>query len=161
MSDDNKNLSDDLDDMIGDVKEGAKKAGDKISQKANEFSDDAKELGREAKQAASDFADDAKQVLSDGKNVAIIAHIWWIGWIIALIMNNGEKKTELGSFYIRQMLGLLLFSFLSWIPIPYFPFIIGVAGLVLWIMSLLGALSGEKKPVPIIGEQFQDWFKSL
>ena len=25
MSDDNKNLSDDLDDMIGDVKEGAKK----------------------------------------------------------------------------------------------------------------------------------------
>ncbi|RED44515.1 putative membrane protein [Winogradskyella eximia] len=161
MSDDNKNLSDDLDDMIGDVKEGAKKAGDKISQKANEFSDDAKELGREAKQAASDFADDAKQVLSDGKNVAIIAHIWWIGWIIALIMNNGEKKTELGSFYIRQMLGLLLFSFLSWIPIPYFPFIIGVAGLVLWIMSLIGALSGEKKPVPIIGEQFQDWFKSL
>ena len=136
MSDDNKNLSDDLDDMIGDVKEGAKKA-------------------------ASDFADDAKQVLSDGKNVAIIAHIWWIGWIIALIMNNGEKKTELGSFYIRQMLGLLLFSFLSWIPIPYFPFIIGVAGLVLWIMSLIGALSGEKKPVPIIGEQFQDWFKSL
>ena len=161
MSDDNKNLSDDLDDMIGDVKEGAKKAGDKISQKANEFSDDAKELGREAKQAASDFADDAKQVLSDGKNVAIIAHIWWIGWIIALIMNNGEKKTEFGSFYIRQMLGLLLFSFLSWIPIPYFPFIIGVAGLVLWIMSLIGALSGEKKPVPIIGEQFQDWFKSL
>jgi len=161
MSDDNKNLSDDLDDMIGDVKEGAKKAGDKISQKASEFSDDAKELGREAKQAASDFADDAKQVLSDGKNVAIIAHIWWIGWIIALIMNNGEKKTELGSFYIRQMLGLLLFSFLSWIPIPYFPFIIGVAGLVLWIMSLIGALSGEKKPVPIIGEQFQDWFKSL
>lgn len=161
MSDDNKNLSDDLDDMIGDVKEGAKKAGDKISQKANEFSDDAKKLGREAKQAASDFADDAKQVLSDGKNVAIIAHIWWIGWIIALIMNNGEKKTELGSFYIRQMLGLLLFSFLSWIPIPYFPFIIGVAGLVLWIMSLIGALSGEKKPVPIIGEQFQDWFKSL
>ena len=161
MSDDNKNLSDDLDDMIGDVKEGAKKAGDKISQKASEFSDDAKELGREAKQAASDFADDAKQVLSDGKNVAIIAHIWWIGWIIALIMNNGEKKTELGSFYIRQMLGLLLFSFLSWIPIPYFPFIIGVAGLILWIMSLIGALSGEKKPVPIIGEQFQDWFKSL
>ncbi|WP_405574075.1 DUF4870 domain-containing protein [Winogradskyella sp. Asnod2-B02-A] len=161
MSDDNKNLSDDLDDMIGDVKEGAKKAGDKISQKASEFSDDAKEIGREAKQAASDFADDAKQVLSDGKNVAIIAHIWWIGWIIALIMNNGEKKTELGSFYIRQMLGLLLFSFLSWIPIPYFPFIIGVIGLVLWIISLMGALSGEKKPVPIIGEQFQDWFKSL
>ena len=34
MSDDNKNLSDDLDDMIGDAKESAKRAGEKISQKA-------------------------------------------------------------------------------------------------------------------------------
>ena len=172
MSDDNKNLSDDLDDMIGDAKDGAKKTGDKISQKASEFSEDAKETYNEAKEkasefaddakkAASEFAEDAKEVLSDGKNVAIIAHIWWIGWIIALIMNNGDKKTELGSFYIRQTLGLLLFSFLSWIPISFFPFIIGIVGLVLWIMSLIGALSGEKKPVPIIGEYFQEWFKSL
>jgi len=172
MSDDNKSLSDDLDDMIGDAKEGAKKAADKVSEKASELAEDAKELAgdakekaaefaEDAKQAASEFAEDAKEVLSDGKNVAIIAHIWWIGWIIALIMNNGDKKTEYGSFYIRQMLGILLFSFLAWIPIPFFPFIIGILGLILWIMSLIGSLSGEKKPVFILGELFQDWFKSL
>ncbi|MDO6596516.1 YtxH domain-containing protein [Oceanihabitans sp. 2_MG-2023] len=152
MSDD-KNLSDDLDDMIGSAKEGAKKAADK----AEDFADDAKE-------AAKDFANDAKEVLSDGKNVAIIAHFWWIGWIIALIMNSGEKKSEYGSFYIRQMLGLLILSLASYVLNFVSVFVGGIFGivlLVLWIMSLIGALSGEKKPTPVVGAMFQDWFKSL
>ncbi|QRM88950.1 YtxH domain-containing protein [Lacinutrix sp. WUR7] len=161
---DDKNLSDDLDDMIGDVKEGAKKAADK----AADFADDAKEkatdFAEDAKEAAKDFANDAKEVLSDGKNVAIIAHIWWIGWVIALVMNNGEKKSEYGSFYIRQMLGLLILSLASYVLNFISLFISGIFGLVLlvlWIMSLIGALSGEKKPTPIVGPMFQDWFKSL
>ena len=172
MSDDNKNLSDDLNEMLGDAKESAKKAADKVSEKASELAEDAKEFAgdakekasefaKEAKASAKEFADDAEKVLSDGKSVAIIAHLWLIGWVIALVMNNGDKKTEHGSFYIRQMLGIILFSFLAWIPIPFFVFIIGIIGFILWIMSLIGALSGEKKPVPILGDLFQDWFKSL
>jgi uncharacterized membrane protein/vacuolar-type H+-ATPase subunit H len=170
MSDDNKNLSDDLEDMIGDAKEGAKKAANKASELAGEAADSAKEFASEAKEKASEFADDAKEkfnefaddakeVLSDGKNVSIIAHVWWIGWIIALVMNNGDKKTELGSFYIRQMLGLLLASFLVWIPV--IGWILSIVILVLWIMSLIGSLSGEKKLTPILGEYFQDWFKGI
>ena len=170
MSDDNKNLSDDLDDMIGDVKEGAKKAGDKISQKASELSEDAKETYNEAKEkasefaddakkAASDFAEDAKEVLSDGKNVAIIAHITFIGWIIALVMNS-NNKTELGSFYIRQMLGLCIIALISsWIPL--LNFLMWLVLLVAWIMSLITALGGEMKPTFLLGKQFQEWFKSL
>lgn len=159
MADDNKNLSDDLDDMIGDVKEGAKKAGDKITQKASEFADDAKDLASDAKEKASEFADDAKAVLSDGKNVAIIAHITLIGWIIAIVMNS-SNKTELGSFYIRQMLGIVLLAIvLGFIPIiNLFAWILP---LIMWIMSLVGSLSGEKKPVFLLGEQFQEWFKGL
>ena len=159
MADDNKNLSDDLDDMIGDVKEGAKKAGDKITQKASEFADDAKDLASDAKEKASEFADDAKAVLSDGKNVAIIAHITLIGWIIAIVMNS-SNKTELGSFYIRQMLGIILLAIvLGFIPIiNLFAWILP---LIMWIMSLVGSLSGEKKPVFLLGEQFQEWFKGL
>ena len=151
MSDDNKNLSDDLDDMIGDAKEGAKRAGDKISQKASEFSDDAKE-------AASDFANDAKEVFSDGKNVAIIAHITLIGWIIALVMNS-SNKTEFGSFYIRQMLGLGLLMFVSWIPVIGWVF--GLVVMVAWVMSIISALGGEMKPTFLFGKQFQEWFKGL
>ena len=170
MSDDNKNLSDDLEDMIGDAKENAKKAGDKISQKASEFTEDAKEFGREAKEKASEFADeakdsakefsnDAKEVFSDGKNVGIIAHITIIGWIIALIM-NGSNKTEFGSFYIRQMLGLCLIGIaLGWIPI--FGLIVSLVLIVAWIMSLISALGGEMKPTFLLGNQFQEWFKGL
>ncbi len=159
MSEDNKNLSDDLDDMIGDVKEGAKKVADKAEEFASDAKEKASEFAEDAKEKFNEFAGDAKEVLSDGKNVAIIAHIWWIGWIIALVMNNSDKKTELGSFYIRQMLGLLLISFLGWIPV--IGWILSIAILVFWIMSLIGSLSGEKKLTPILGEYFQDWFKSL
>lgn len=156
---DEKNLSDDLDDMLGDAKEGAKKAADKASELAGEAKEKAKEFAGEAKEAASEFADSAKEVLSEGKNVAIIAHITLIGWVIALVMNS-SNKSELGSFYIRQMLGLsILGLILSFIPIV--KMIGGILVFVLWIMSLVGALSGEKKLTPILGVHFQDWFKSL
>ncbi|WP_299098457.1 YtxH domain-containing protein [uncultured Winogradskyella sp.] len=159
MSDDNKNLSDDLEDMIGDAKEGAKKAGDKISQKASELSDDAKEFADDAKKAASDFADDAKEVLSDGKNVGIIAHITFIGWVIAIIMNS-SNKTEFGSFYVRQMLGLIIIAMVtSWIP--FLNLVMWLVLLVAWIMSLVAALGGEMKPTFLLGKQFQEWFKGI
>lgn len=169
MSDDNKNLSDDLDDMLDDAKDSAKRAGDKISSSAKEFSDDAKEFANEAKEKASEFAndakekasefaDDAKEVFSDGKNVAIIAHFTLIGWIIALVMNNGNKS-EFGSFYIRQMLGLILCSLVGIIPI--IGFFAWLVVLVAWIMSLISALGGTMKPTFLFGEQFQEWFKSL
>ncbi|MEL0455627.1 YtxH domain-containing protein [Flavobacteriaceae bacterium SZ-1-7] len=148
---DEKNLSDDLNDMLGDAKDSAKKAADKASEKTKEFAKDAKE-------AASEFADDAKEVLSDGKNVAIIAHIHLIGWVIALIMNS-SNKTEMGSFYIRQMLGLILLSFLGVIPV--LGWILLLVIFVAWIMSLVSALGGKMKPTFLLGAQFQDWFKSL
>lgn len=158
MAEENKNLSDDLDDMIGDVKEGAKKAGKKISQKADELAEDAKEFASEAKEKASEFADDAKEVLSDGKNIAIIAHITIFGWIIAMIMHSGNKS-ELGSFYLRQTLGLFLLALLTWIP--FLGWILAVVLFIAWLMSLIGALSGEKKSTFLLGDQFQDWFKGL
>ncbi|WP_179349334.1 YtxH domain-containing protein [Winogradskyella pacifica] len=159
MSDDNKDLGNDLNDMLDDAKDNARKAGDKISQKANEFSDDAKEFGRDAKRAADDFGNDAKEVFSDGKNVAIIAHITFIGWIIAIVMNS-SNKTEFGSFYIRQMLGLVLIAVVSsWIPI--INLIMWLVLLIAWIMSIIAALGGEMKPTFLFGKQFQEWFKGL
>ena len=169
MSDDNKNLQDDLNDMLGDAKEGAKKAMDKAGEiageakeKASEFAEDAKEkaseFASEAKEKAAEFAEDAKEVFSDGKNVAIIAHFTLIGWIIAIIMNS-NNKTEFGSFYIRQMLGLFILNFIAVIPVIgwIFWFVVFVA----WIMSLVSALGGKMQPTFLFGNQFQEWFKSL
>lgn len=95
----------------------------------------------------------------EGKTKAIVAHLTLIGWIIALVVNNDEKD-DLASFYIRQNLGLMLLSLVLAI-IPILNFIAWILPLVLWVMSLIGAIQGEKKITPLIGTYFQDWFKSL
>lgn len=152
MADDSKNLSDDLNDMLDDAKDSAKKTGDNISNSAKEFSNS-------AQHSANEFSKDANKALGDGKNIAIIAHITLIGWIIALVMNN-DKKTELGSFYIRQVLGIMLLGLVCSF-IPLINLVAWILLLVMWIMSLISALNGEEKPVFLLGKQFQEWFKGL
>jgi uncharacterized membrane protein len=94
----------------------------------------------------------------DGKTKAIVAHITWVGWLIALIINSNEKD-EIASFYIRQLLGIYLFSFLA--VIPGLGWIIGIIVLVFWILSLIGSVNGEMKETPVVGKYFQDWFKGI
>lgn len=107
------------------------------------------------------------------KTRAIIAHITLIGWIIALVQNNDDKN-EFASFYIRQMLGLIIVAvglqivsmIFAFIPILGFIFsiisiIASFAVLGLWIMSLIGSINGKKEPTPFVGHMFQQWFKSM
>jgi uncharacterized membrane protein len=102
----------------------------------------------------------------DAKVKAIVSHLWWIGWIIAFVVNMNEKE-EYASFYIRQTLGLWIASvalaFVAWIPI--LGWLVGLIGgimlFVFWLMSLIWSISGEKKEVPWIGHYFQDWFKTF
>jgi len=94
----------------------------------------------------------------DGKTKAIVAHITWVGWLIALIINSNEKD-EITSFYLRQTLGIFLTSFLWWIPI--IGWILGLLMIVFWVLSLISSLNGEMKEVPIFGKYFQDWFKGI
>jgi uncharacterized membrane protein len=95
----------------------------------------------------------------DGKTKAIVAHIYWIGWLIALIINSNQKD-EITSFYIRQLLGIYLFSLVvTFIPLVN---IVGwILAFIFWILSLVGAINGEMKETPVIGKYFQDWFKGL
>ncbi len=101
----------------------------------------------------------------NGKNIAIIAYITLIGWIIALVMHN-NNKTALGAYHIRQMLGIMLLglalSILNMLlDIYILTLIIQIGILVLWILGLIAAVQGEKKPVPLLGEQFQQWFAGI
>ena len=95
----------------------------------------------------------------DGKTKAIVAHIFWVGWLIALIVNSSQKD-EIASFYIRQLLGLYLFALVITI-IPVINVIGWILVLVFWIISLIGAINGEMKETPVIGRYFQDWFKGM
>ena len=104
---DEKNLSDDLDDMLGDAKEGAKKAADKAS-----------ELAGDAKEAASDFADNAKEALG-GENKKIVA-----GVVAILIGSLGIHKFILG--YQKEGIIQLIASFVTCGIAGIIPFIEGI-----------------------------------
>jgi len=96
---------------------------------------------------------------SQGKTIAIIAHITLIGWIVAILMNSNEKS-DFASFYIRQLLGLFIIGLVcSFIPV--IGLIVGLAVLFFVIYSLIGAINNEKSLTPFIGQHFQEWFKGM
>jgi hypothetical protein len=146
------------------MSEEKKDLGDKAEEAFDKAKDAAKEAAEEAKDAASDFKEDVKETFDpknpdSGKTVALIAHLTLIGWIIAIIMNS-SNKTEIGSFYVRQVLGIFLILMVTSF-IPFINLLGWLLGLVLWIVSLVGAINGTQKPVFLVGEHFQNWFKSL
>lgn len=100
----------------------------------------------------------------EGKTAAIIAYLWWIGLIIAFIINK-DKKNPFTSFHIRQSIGLLLLSFAANIAYKFtgdtVGYLLNIGVFVLWVIGLIGAFNGEKKEIPLLGDKFQEWFKSI
>ncbi|NND88246.1 MAG: hypothetical protein HKM28_03255 [Flavobacteriaceae bacterium] len=96
---------------------------------------------------------------------AALAYLTFIGWIVALILNQ-KDRSELVAFHLRQMLGLMLLyvsvSVLdSVINFPLLFWIMYLAVIVLWIFGLIAALRKETTPLPFIGIYFEDWFRSI
>ena len=129
---DEKNLSDDLNDMLGDAKEGAKKAADKAEELAGDAKEKAKEFASEAKETASEFAESAKETFEQatGDNKKILAGVLGIllGWL-------GVHKFILG--YNKEggiLLGVTIIGFVL--------SCVGIGVLVVWITSLIGLIEG-------------------
>ncbi|MBW2965987.1 hypothetical protein KY342_02705 [Candidatus Woesearchaeota archaeon] len=93
------------------------------------------------------------------KLVAILSYITLIGWVVALILNM-QKKTELGSFHIRQALLIMIVGIVLW-WIPVIGWILNIIVFVFWVMGLVYAIQGQQKEVPLIGAYAQQWFKGL
>lgn len=105
------------------------------------------------------------QTVNEGKTTAIISYLWIIGWIIAFIMNN-DKKNSFASFHIRQSLGLVILltiiNILDWqMGLGMISWILDIGVFILWILGFIGAIQGEEKKVPLLGDQFQEWFKGI
>jgi len=105
------------------------------------------------------------QTVQDGKMIAIISYITVIGTLIAFIMNQ-NKHNYFASFHIRQAIGVfavgLLVNFISrYTNIDFLDMILGIGVFILWIMGLIGAIKGEERLVPLLGEQFQEWFRNI
>ncbi|WP_231462792.1 DUF4870 domain-containing protein [Pedobacter sp. Leaf132] len=113
----------------------------------------------------------------NGKSASIVSYFWFIGWLIAYFAMYKDNKTDLARYQLRQTLlfhlvttviswglgifiGLALFS-TGGTAIYYLLRIIQVVFLVFWIIGLIGAFNGEKKPIPFIGERAQTMFPSI
>jgi uncharacterized membrane protein len=106
---------------------------------------------------------------TDDKTTAIVSYLTLIGFVVAVVM-HGTKKTKLGSYHLRQSLGLMLTSIAVAFGatilafVPFFGWMIALAAwfglLACWVMGLLSAIKGEPTPVPVVGEHFQKWFGS-
>ena len=105
--------------------------------------------------------------VTEDRTVAILAYITLIGFIIAIVLHS-NKKTALGAFHLRQVLGLFVTGvafglcaiILAFIPIiGWLAIALGwLSMLVMVIMGLIGAATGQRKPVPVLGEHYQKWF---
>lgn len=106
---------------------------------------------------------------SEDKTVAILSYLTLIGFIVAVVL-HGNKKTRLGTYHLRQSLGLLITAVAVWvlnIVLAFVPIIGWLTIMVLWLglfflwlMGLISAANGQKKPVPVLGEHYAKWFGS-
>ncbi|MDF3057022.1 MAG: hypothetical protein K0R17_1237 [Rariglobus sp.] len=113
--------------------------------------------------------------VQEDRTAAILSYITIIGFIVAIVLHSG-KKTALGAFHLRQVLGFIIVglvvglgvgisaAILAFIPVigPILIFllwaVLWVGGLVLWLMGLIAAIQGKQTPVPLIGAPIQKWF---
>ncbi|MDQ7917952.1 hypothetical protein RBU60_10225 [Mesonia sp. MT50] len=105
-------------------------------------------------------------LVTEDKNIAIIAYITFIGLIIAFIMNN-DKKAVFPTYHIKQSLGIALTGLALFVVgmVPILGWIVSFLGslglLYLWVMGLINAINEKQKPVPWLGEKYEEWFKNI
>lgn len=113
----------------------------------------------------------------NGKTASIISYFTIIGWLIAYFAMHKDNRTELSSYQLRQTLLLnitaivlgwglgfilgLLIATTGIYALIYVSYIVQLAIFIVWIIGLIGAINGQKKPMPIIGEKAQTMFASI
>ncbi len=100
----------------------------------------------------------------EDKTAAILSYLTVIGFIVAVVL-HGQKKTALGAFHLRQALGIYLTGVVASVlnfALMFIPFLGWAAIMVVWLfllacwlMGLIAAAQGERKPSPLIGEKLQ------
>jgi len=113
----------------------------------------------------------------DGKTAAIVSYFGIILWLIAYFAMHKDKKTEFGSYQLRQTLLFAIVSTVIYIifsivvgilivstgiyALAYLGYVLYIGLFIVWLIGFLGALKGEKKPMPLIGEKAQTMFPNI
>ena len=90
----------------------------------------------------------------DKKTTDIVAYLTWVGLVIALVIGDRERS----KFHLNQALVIWLAWSIFVIvgKVPLVGGIIGAVGglfcLICCFIGLIGAIQGEEKPVPFLGQ---------
>lgn len=102
------------------------------------------------------------KIHQDGKLAAIIAHLFFLGPIIAYFIND-EQKDPFGSFYIRQNVGitiifLLIGALMGFVQYASAMYAFYLFIFIIWLYSFIGAISNKYNLLPVVGPFFQKMF---
>lgn len=113
----------------------------------------------------------------NGKTAAIISYFTIVGWLIAYFAMYKDNKTAFSSYQMRQTLLINIIAIVvSWglgfiigalmlstgmFSLIYITYIFQIGIFIIWLVGLLGAINGEQKPMPLIGEKAQTMFPTI
>ena len=100
----------------------------------------------------------------EGKNLAIVAYITFIGMFIAYSINR-DKKQAFVTAHIKNMCGLVFGLLIAQTTQEYINSQLGDILLwvvfSLWMYSLIAVLQNKLPNIPYLSEKFQQWFTFL
>jgi len=97
----------------------------------------------------------------DKKTTDIVAYLTWVGLIIAYVMGDrNASRFHLNQSLVIWLAGTLagiVSAVLGWIPLVgwLIGLVVAVVELfcvVCWFIGLIGAIQGNEKPVPVLGQ---------
>lgn len=100
----------------------------------------------------------------EGKNLAIVAYITFIGMFIAYSINR-DKKQAFVTAHIKNMCGLVFGLLIAQTTQEYINSQLGDllwwVVFSLWVYSIIAVLQNKLPNIPYISEKFQQWFTFL
>ncbi|TCD11129.1 hypothetical protein EZ449_06440 [Pedobacter frigidisoli] len=108
----------------------------------------------------------------DGKAASIVSY-FGILWLVAYFAMYKDKKTDLSTYQLRQSLlinilyvivgiaGNIVLRIIPSVALGYVFSALYLVLFIIWIIGLIGAIQGQKKPMPLIGEKAQTMFPNI
>lgn len=106
-----------------------------------------------------------QNTIDEGKTLGLVAYLTLFGTLIAFFMNQ-DKKNPFTSFHIRQALGLgILYIMIAFVVSSLDSMMASMSFWiffsVLYLYGIFGAITGKMNKIPMLGDVFQNLFKSI
>jgi uncharacterized membrane protein len=111
----------------------------------------------------------SKQEIDSGKTMAILSYIPFIGLIVSIV-SLSQKDNAFSLYHAKQALTLCICALVAFLVcrLLFFLYIgfllmiaVQVAALVLCVLGIMNANSGQCKPLPLIGQFADNWFGKI